>query len=151
MQALMLTADSELRAASDAKDIIELATTCPPSLAVATLVFFPRTTGACVVAPDLIGLALHGSRTLIDRFLAVTHHDLLRTLLLLLDLFHVLLAAHLNRKDLLDHVLTRHPHHRLEHLESFLLVFDQRILLSIAAQPNALFQMVHREQMILPQ
>src|ERR1700722_2628144 len=105
MQALTLTAESELRADCDAKNIIDLAAECRRSLAVAALVFLARTAGTSVVAADLIGLALDGSRTLIDLCLAVTHHDLLRTLLLLLDLFDVLLAAHLHRKDLLDDVL----------------------------------------------
>jgi len=40
-------------------------------------------------------------------------------------------------------------HHRFEHVEGFFL-FDQRIVLTVSAQPNALFQVVHAEQVIFP-
>ena len=42
-------------------------------------------------------------------------------------------------------------HHRFEHVEGLALVFHQRIPLRIAAQTDALLQVIHREQVILPQ
>src|SRR3984957_4082457 len=40
--------------------------------------------------------------------------------------------------------------HRLEHLERFFLIFDQRIVLAITAEADALLQMVHAQQVIFP-
>src|SRR5580692_867830 len=40
--------------------------------------------------------------------------------------------------------------HGLEHLERFLLVLDQRIVLAVAAQANALLEVVHTQEMIFP-
>src|SRR5581483_7601527 len=42
-------------------------------------------------------------------------------------------------------------HHGLKEIEGLLLVGHQRILLRIAAQTNALFEVIHREQMVFPQ
>ncbi len=50
-----------------------------------------------------------------------------------------------------DRVFLELQHHGFEHVERLALVGHQRILLRIAAQPDALFQVVHREQVILPQ
>src|ERR1700733_14142421 len=40
--------------------------------------------------------------------------------------------------------------HGLEHFERFFLVLNQRILLAVAAPPNALLEVVHAEEVILP-
>ena len=39
----------------------------------------------------------------------------------------------------------------LEHLEAFFFVYQQRVLLGIPAQPDAFLEMIHGEQMILPE
>src|SRR5580698_3563151 len=121
------------------------------SLAVTALVFSARSARARIVAANLVGLALDRRRTLLDRLVAVAHHDFFWPLLLLLDLCDVFFASHLHRKYFLDDVLLHRAHHRLKHLESFFLIFDQGILLPVATQPDAFLQMIHREQMILPQ
>ena len=41
-------------------------------------------------------------------------------------------------------------HHAGEHVEAFAFVFDQRIFLAIPAQADAVAQLIHAEQMILP-
>ena len=43
------------------------------------------------------------------------------------------------------------PLHDLEELEPFLLVLDLRILLPVTAQVDALAQVVHLQQVVLPQ
>ena len=40
--------------------------------------------------------------------------------------------------------------HRLKHVEAFLLVFDQRILLAVTNQADALLQVIQRQQVVLP-
>ncbi len=50
-----------------------------------------------------------------------------------------------------DRVLLELQHHRFEHVEGLALVLHQRILLRIAAQTDAFLQVVHREQVVLPQ
>src|SRR5579871_3304489 len=131
------------------------------SLAVAALVFLARAAWTRIVAADLLGLAPRaagrarsGSGRRAGRGLfglsPVTHHDPLRALLLL-ELLHALFAHGLHGEDLLDHVGLHRAHQRLEHREAFLLIFDQRIELSVAAQADAFLEMVHREQMVLPQ
>jgi hypothetical protein len=47
--------------------------------------------------------------------------------------------AHLNR-----------AHELRKHLESFALVFHQRVTLTITAQPHATTQVIHRRQELLP-
>src|SRR5215469_6412093 len=49
-----------------------------------------------------------------------------------------------------DHVL-QVIHHLLEHVEGFLLVLGQRITLPVAAKADAFLQVVHVEEMILPE
>src|SRR5580700_4030693 len=40
--------------------------------------------------------------------------------------------------------------HGLEHLERFFLVLDQRIVLAIATQADALLEMIHAEEVVFP-
>jgi hypothetical protein len=56
----------------------------------------------------------------------------------------------LHQVEIADRVFLEALHHRFEHLERFFLVLDQRIVLAVAAQADALFQVVHAEQMIFP-
>jgi hypothetical protein len=63
-----------------------------------------------------------------------------------------LLAPHrLHREDLLDGVGVDAVDHLLEHLEPLLLVLLERVLLRVAAQADALLQMVHVEEVFLPE
>ena len=57
----------------------------------------------------------------------------------------------LHQEQVPHRVLLEPHHHRFEHLEGFLLVGHQRILLRIAAQPDAFLQVVHGQQVVLPQ
>ena len=41
-------------------------------------------------------------------------------------------------------------HHGFEHVERFALVLDQRIVLAVAAQPDAFLQVVHVAQVVFP-
>ena len=41
-------------------------------------------------------------------------------------------------------------HHVLIQDEGFLLVLDQRVFLSVAAETDALFEVIHREQVVFP-
>ena len=41
-------------------------------------------------------------------------------------------------------------HHFFEHIEGLALVLNQRIMLCVAAQADALFQVIHREQVVFP-
>ena len=50
-----------------------------------------------------------------------------------------------------DGVFLELGHHGFEHVEGFRLVGHQRVLLRIAAQADAFFQVVHREQVVFPQ
>src|SRR5579872_4871545 len=124
-------------------------------LAVAALVLLARAARTRVIASNLFGVALCrpgrsvGSGRLLG-LAAVAHHDPLGTLLLF-ELLHALLAHSLHREDFLDHVHLHRAHQRFEHREAFLLVLDQGIQLGIATKPDAFLQMVHREQMVLPQ
>ena len=40
--------------------------------------------------------------------------------------------------------------HGLEHLKRFLLVLDQRVVLAVAAQADALLEVIHAEEVVLP-
>ena len=68
----------------------------------------------------------------------------------LLDRLHVLLASHLHRQHDLDHVLLDAVEHVGEELEGLALVFLLRILLRVAAQVDALAQVIERRQMLAP-
>src|SRR5215469_8050874 len=57
----------------------------------------------------------------------------------------------LHAEEVPRRVLLEAEHHSLEHLEGLLLVRDQRVLLSVAAQADALLEVVHLEEMVLPQ
>ena len=48
-------------------------------------------------------------------------------------------------------VLLELHHHRFEHREGLFLVRHQRVLLRISAQADALLEVVHRQQMVLPE
>ena len=40
---------------------------------------------------------------------------------------------------------------RFEHLEGFLLVGDERILLRVAAEADAFLEVIHREEVVFPE
>ena len=42
-------------------------------------------------------------------------------------------------------------HHALEDLEGLLLVGDEGILLGVAAEADAFFEVIHREEMVFPE
>ena len=60
-------------------------------------------------------------------------------------------AEDLHAEEEADGVFLELQHHGFEHVEGLALVGHQRILLRIAAQADALLEVVHREQVVLPQ
>src|SRR5579885_151084 len=60
---------------------------------------------------------------------------------------HLDLHAH----SLLDDVGLEAPHHLLEDLEAFLLVLLERVELPVAAQPDALLQVLHGQEVLPPE
>src|SRR3989338_281469 len=60
------------------------------------------------------------------------------------------LGCHLYLKDKFQGIFLDPVHHLLEHCESLVLVFDERIDLAVRAEAYAFFQDVHRVEMILP-
>ena len=42
-------------------------------------------------------------------------------------------------------------HHGLEHVERFFLVFDKRIVLSVATKPDTFLEVIHRQKVIFPE
>ena len=60
-------------------------------------------------------------------------------------------AENLHAEEEADGVFLELEHHGFEHVEGLALVGDQRILLRIAAQADAFFEVVHGEQVIFPQ
>ena len=67
-----------------------------------------------------------------------------------LDRLHVLLGPHLHLRQQADHLGLDPAGQRLEHLERLALVLLLRVLLGIAPQPDALAQVVHRREVLLP-
>src|SRR3990172_3200632 len=122
---------------------------CPHSAAL--LVFLPRSAGTRLVAPDLPGGVALGGHPRPGDFAAGEVHppggrgrlpgDLLG-LLLPLDL-HVVEPLERLRLDPEDEVG--------KHVESFPLVFLQRVLLRVATEADPLLQVIHREEVVLPQ
>ena len=60
-------------------------------------------------------------------------------------------ADDLHAEEMAGGVLLEAEHHGLEHLEGLLLVGDERILLGVAAQADAFLEVVHGEEMVLPE
>src|ERR1700676_2071152 len=56
----------------------------------------------------------------------------------------------LHQVEITDRVFLEALHHRFEHVEGFFLILDQGIVLAVAAQADALFQVIHAEEMIFP-
>ena len=61
------------------------------------------------------------------------------------------LRLHLDAHQLLDDVGLHAADQLLEQVVAFLLVLLQRVLLAVAAQPDALLQVVHAEEVVAPQ
>ena len=112
-----------------------------PLGSVALLVLFPATAGAGIVTTDLVCLVLNGLRR---RFVApVEHHTGRRGRL---GNGRGLLAADgLDAEHSLQHIRFDAVHHRGEHVETLAFVLDQRILLAVSAQADAVAQMVHAQ------
>ena len=53
-------------------------------------------------------------------------------------------------EEITDRFVVDARHHVFEQHKRFFFELDERILLPVSAQPDALFQMVEREQMVLP-
>ena len=62
-----------------------------------------------------------------------------------------LLPGQTHLEELLDHGLLEVVHHRLEHVEGFLLVLGQRVALAVAAKADALLEVVHVQEVVLPE
>ena len=58
--------------------------------------------------------------------------------------------AALQEEQVADRLVLDAVHHVLEQHVRLFLVFDERILLAVAAQPDAFLQVIHRQQVILP-
>src|SRR3984957_8361401 len=56
----------------------------------------------------------------------------------------------LHQVEITNRVFLEALHHGFEHVEGFSLVLDQRIVLAISAQADALFEVIHAEQVIFP-
>src|SRR5688572_23667643 len=116
------------------------------------LVFLSTAADTWVVAADLWRVALD-DLGLRRRGLAPVGHRHLRLalLLLLLHPLDVFLARELDRVELLDDVGVEAVDEILEHVEPLALILLQGILLPVAAETDALLQVVHREEMVLPE
>ncbi len=60
-------------------------------------------------------------------------------------------ADDLHEEEEADGVFLEAVHHGFEHVEGFALVGDERVLLGVAAEADAFFKVVHREQVVFPQ
>ena len=60
------------------------------------------------------------------------------------------LGHHLQLEEPLDHGALHALRHLLEQVEGFLLVLHQRVALTVAAEANALLEVIDGEQVILP-
>ena len=60
-------------------------------------------------------------------------------------------AEDLHPEEEADRVFLELRHHGFEHVEGFLLVGHQRILLRITAQADAFLQVIHGEQVVFPE
>ena len=60
-------------------------------------------------------------------------------------------ADDLHAEEVARGVFLEAHHHRLEHLEGFLLVGDERVLLGVAAEADAFLEVVHGEEVVLPE
>src|SRR5580692_1073282 len=56
----------------------------------------------------------------------------------------------LHQVKIAGRVLLKALQHGLEHFKRFFLVLDQRIMLAVTAQADALLEMVHAEEVIFP-
>src|SRR5271166_3480601 len=59
-------------------------------------------------------------------------------------------SGDLQEEQITDALVLDPVHHVLEQRERFFLVFDQRILLSVAAQSDTFLEVIHRQQMVFP-
>src|SRR5271170_4897338 len=59
-------------------------------------------------------------------------------------------SDNLHQEQETNRVLLKASHHGFEHVEGLFLIGDKRILLPIAAQTDALFEVVHAQQMVFP-
>ena len=75
---------------------------------------------------------------------------MLRTWLPCAFLLRLLALLHLDVEEIANGFVIDARHHVFKEDERFFLKFDKRIFLAVAAEANALFQVVEREQMILP-
>src|SRR5260370_31165406 len=62
----------------------------------------------------------------------------------------LLALLHLNVEEIADRFVIDARHHVFEQRESLFLELDDGIFLRVAAQPDALFQVIQREQMVFP-
>src|SRR5580704_4725476 len=62
----------------------------------------------------------------------------------------LLALLHLNMEEVAHRLVVDARHHVFKKNERFLFEFDERIFLPVAAQANALFQVVEREQVVFP-
>src|ERR1700674_15641 len=64
--------------------------------------------------------------------------------------WRLLTLLNLDVVEITDRFVVNARHHVFEKDERFLLEFNKRIFLPVAAQPDALFQVVEREQVVFP-
>src|SRR5262249_3720220 len=62
-----------------------------------------------------------------------------------------LLARRAHLEELLDHDFLQVVDHLLEHVERFLLVLGERIALAVPAEADALFQVIHVQEVLAPE
>src|SRR5215204_3627397 len=119
---------------------------------VALLVFLSAATGAGVVSADFVVTALDGLRC--RRFISpvqgelglwTRHHRGRRD-----ARFRSFVPQGLHAKESLERIGLDTLHHAGEQIIAFFLILDQRILLAVAAQADAITKVIHPEQMVFP-
>src|SRR6266705_6909713 len=124
--------------------------------AVALLIFLSGTAGARIVAADLrlaaddgLGFAgLFAGRG--GAFVGARESQRTTRPAFLTQGFRWLLFDDLQIEERSDREGVDAVEHCLEHIKAFFLVLDQRILLTVTDQADALLQMIERQQVILP-
>src|SRR4030065_525550 len=121
----------------------------PPSAAL--LVFFPRAAGTRFVAPDLPGGVALGGHPRPGDIAAGEVHPPGGRGRLPGDLLGLLFPLYLHVVEPLERLCLDPEDEVGKHVESFPLVFLQRVLLRIAPEADPLLEVIHREEVVFPQ
>ena len=116
------------------------------------LVFFSAAAGAWIVASDLLRIATRLLGLLLLRRSAGMrlHQALLIAAALLFHPVHVTIVRDSNRIHLLHDIGLEATEHLRENIEALTLILLKRVSLAISAQSDALLEMIHRQEVLLP-